>query len=92
MNDTPEKKPLEFPKYRAHWPSKAVDVCKWHAEQLAGLASVMGFKLPISLLIETPTGNDMFCINCVNEVKRNNPQFEWPPKPSETEPKVVIDD
>jgi hypothetical protein len=54
----------------AYWPGKDVPICATHLVKLQGLASVMGFPLRTSSLLEP--GHDVFCTNCENEQKTGN--------------------
>jgi hypothetical protein len=52
-----------------HWPGQDTAACDVHAQKLAGLASVMGFNLTSTAIIDL-SGDGPQCTNCVNEEKK----------------------
>jgi hypothetical protein len=51
--------------YLVHWPGKATPACDAHLEKLFGLATVLGFQLTWTPLVE-----EMECANCASEAKK----------------------
>lgn len=59
---------MSFPaKYICHWPTGPHPCCEEHADQLRGLAGILGTYVAF-----TPASEGSTCVNCENEAEQSD--------------------